>query len=599
MLLTLPPAGSRTRVAEDLAVGLVVGLAVDVVGVGRGGRGDRWGCRRGRDAERRGRGAVRRVGSVRLRARVGARRDLDLALAPGGVRHLGLVGGVLGGPRGDRLPLLLALVDLALELVNQQLRVVHAALRDRLGERGLVGAAELADLQGRPLDEAGQADAREVLVGAAEDGDVPVLVDADVVLALVVLPETVAAAADKQDEQDKRCRHDGPAALALRRVIVVLVVAVMLGAVAAAPPAPVVVFRPVLVLVMPEEAAGPVEGGGVPDPVGARVPAPVGLPESTGLERLRVKGPGVAVTVASGSRGPDAGRRLLRHHRLRRGPAEPHGPGRRGTLPGGRAQVSRGAVGGRAGEHGLPRRRDPAAVRVDDIGHDAGDVVGTAALDGELDEPQRGLVRVPHRGERLVQRLLGHHAGQAVGAQQEAVTRVRLERRQVGLGDRPAVKGAEQQRPVRVRGHVVLGDLALVDQRLDERVIMGDLDELAVAQQVGPGVADMAECRVPLRPQQRGQRRAHALDRRVGDDQFLQAQVRRRDRVGQRANKVGTGIFRVERCDRRNGGSARHLTGRVASHAVGNREQVRSGVRRVFVPLSEETDIGPYRESEG
>ena len=135
--------------------------------------------------------------------------------------------------------------------------------------------------------------------------------------------------------------------------------------------------------------------------------------------------------------------------------------------------------------------------------------------------------------------------------------------------------------------------LALIDQRLDERVIMGDLDELAVAQQVGPGVADVAECRVSLRPQQRGQGRAHALDRRVGDDQFLEAQVRRRDGVGQRANKVGAGIFRVERCDRRNGGGARHLTGRVATHAVGNREQVRSGVGRVFVPLSEETDIGP------
>jgi hypothetical protein len=37
----------------------------------------------------------------------------------------------------------------------------------------------------------------------------------------------------------------------------------------------------------------------------------------------------------------------------------------------------------------------------------------------------------------------------------------------------------------------------------------------------------------------------------------------------------------------------------VAAHAVGDGEQVRSGERRVFVPLSEETDIGPYRISEG
>ena len=63
-------------------------------------------------------------------------------------------------------------------------------------------------------------------------------------------------------------------------------------------------------------------------------------------------------------------------------------------------------------------------------------------------------------------------------------------------------------------------------------------------------------------------------------------------------DQVRSRIFRVERCDRRDGGSACHLAGRVASHAVRNREQVRPGVRRVFVPLPEETDIGPYRVSE-
>ena len=41
------------------------------------------------------------------------------------------------------------------------------------------------------------------------------------------------------------------------------------------------------------------------------------------------------------------------------------------------------------------------------------------------------------------------------------------------------------------------------------------------------------------------------------------------------------------------------LAGRVATHAIGNRKQVRAGVGRVLVPLSEETDIGPYRVSEG
>ena len=152
---------------------------------------------------------------------------------------------------------------------------------------------------------------------------------------------------------------------------------------------------------------------------------------------------------------------------------------------------------------------------------------------------------------------------------------------------------------MRVGGHVVFGDLALVHQRLHERVIVGDLHELAVAQQVGTRIADMAERGVPVGPQQRGQCRAHALDRRIGDDQFLQPEVGRRDRIGQRADQVGAGILRVERGDRLDRGRAGHLAGRVAAHAIGHRKQVRAGVRRVLVPLSEETDIGPYRESEG
>jgi hypothetical protein len=56
-------------------------------------------------------------------------------------RQVGLVGGVLDLPGGQRLVRLLALADLALQLVDPQLRVVHAACRDRLLERGLVAAA--------------------------------------------------------------------------------------------------------------------------------------------------------------------------------------------------------------------------------------------------------------------------------------------------------------------------------------------------------------------------------------------------------------------------------------------------------------------------
>ena len=204
-----------------------------------------------------GRGAVRRVGSGRLRAGVVPRRDLDLALALGRVRQLGPVrwrpwratrrppataactwltwlwSWSISGCASFTLPCVIVWVSVAWSLLRQ-----------------------LADLQGRPLDEAGQADAGEVLVGAAEDGDVAVLVDADEVLALVVPPEAVDAAADEQHEQrqgapsrsasgacraarNRRPRRSGDAWPGGCRA-----------------PAPVAVLRPVLVLVLSRKPAG-------------------------------------------------------------------------------------------------------------------------------------------------------------------------------------------------------------------------------------------------------------------------------------------------------------------------------------------------------
>src|SRR5215469_13469025 len=55
------------------------------------------------------------------------------------------------------------------------------------------------------------------------------------------------------------------------------------------------------------------------------------------------------------------------------------------------------------------------------------------------------------------------------------------------------------------------------------------------------------------------------------------------------------GVERGERGDRR---GTRHLASRMAPHAIGDREQVRSGIRGILVPLAEETDVGAYRVAE-
>jgi hypothetical protein len=70
--------------------------------------------------------------------------------------------------------------------------------------------------------------------------------------------------------------------------------------------------------------------------------------------------------------------------------------------------------------------------------------------------------------------------------------------REVGLGDRPAVQGPQQQRTLRVGRDVGGADPALVHQRLHQRVIVGDLVELVLAQQVAARIADVAYGRVPV-----------------------------------------------------------------------------------------------------
>src|SRR6185437_9845878 len=119
------------------------------------GRRDGYPCgrqRRGRDAERRGRAALvgaRELGRHRSRRR---HRRRSFSVVRGG---LSLRGQVFLVREVSLLPVrkdcvrLLALPSLARELVDLLLCVLHAALRDCLGERGLVVGWQLACLKRR------------------------------------------------------------------------------------------------------------------------------------------------------------------------------------------------------------------------------------------------------------------------------------------------------------------------------------------------------------------------------------------------------------------------------------------------------------------
>jgi hypothetical protein len=74
--------------------------------------------------------------------------------------------------------------------------------------------------------------------------------------------------------------------------------------------------------------------------------------------------------------------------------------------------------------------------------------------------------------------------------------------------------GSKQQRALRVAVGLLLGDPAVVDERLHERVVVGHLGEDAVTHQVGTRVTDVAQAEAATGEQDGGERRPHALQLR-------------------------------------------------------------------------------------
>ena len=74
---------------------------------------------------------------------------------------------------------------------------------------------------------------------------------------------------------------------------------------------------------------------------------------------------------------------------------------------------------------------------------------------------------------------------------------------------------ARDDRSLRVLLRLLLGQAALAQQLLDERVVLGHALEPAVAQQVGAAVADVGEGDLARSDVGRRQRRAHAGSARV------------------------------------------------------------------------------------
>ena len=121
-----------------------------------------------------------------------------------------------------------------------------------------------------------------------------------------------------------------------------------------------------------------------------------------------------------------------------------------------------------------------------------------------------------------------------------------------------------------MRGDIGFVELTQVDHVLYERVVVGDLSELAVAQQVRARVSDVREREAGATPQQRRQRGSHAVELGVGVHHLAQLVVRLSDRLFEDAEQIGRRVVVVEGGQRCNRHGARDIARGVPAHAVGD-----------------------------
>src|SRR6476619_3968923 len=120
------------------------------------------------------------------------------------------------------------------------------------------------------------------------------------------------------------------------------------------------------------------------------------------------------------------------------------------------------------------------------------------------------------------------------------------------------------------------GDPAFVDERLDERIVFGDLVEFAVAKQITARVADVDQPKPVAREQDCGQRGAHALEFGIGFDVCGDRRIALADRGVELREQIAARFVVVE---------------------VRQRGLPRTGVHRVLVIGADQTTVAASRVS--
>ena len=162
-----------------------------------------------------------------------------------------------------------------------------------------------------------------------------------------------------------------------------------------------------------------------------------------------------------------------------------------------------GVVGGpladarAAGQHLVPGQGGrgllgPALV-VDHVDHHHRDVVAPALGPGLADQVAGRLLGVGQLAQGGGDAVVAQLVGEAVAAEQEPVAPVGDELPRVDLDLGLHAQGPGDDRALGVDLGLLPGELALPDQLLDQAVVVGELEELAVLEEVGPGVAHVGQ----------------------------------------------------------------------------------------------------------
>src|SRR5262245_3385428 len=237
------------------------------------------------------------------------------------------------------------------------------------------------------------------------------------------------------------------------------------------------------------------------------------------------------------------------------------------------------------GDRGLLGRARTARALAE-VQDDRGDVVDPAGAVRHLHESIHRLLRIRGVEQDLLDLVLGDHPRQAVGAQEQAVAVLDLH---VALVDLHALVHPERAREDAAvgMGLGLLGrDLALQDHAVDQRVVLGELGQLAVAEQVRARVAHVHEVHL-LAVDERGREgRAHARDAPVALRAIEHGPVGLDHLIREGSlvplEQLLNGLQRKAR---------RHLAAAVPAHAVGDGVQRLLHEVGVLVALADLADV--------